>query len=218
MAALVQIGRLYYKGITNSRTQDKTRAVIAEVSQAIQFSGQELSQDPMLIARTSPEIPIVEANLGDDAADVSSFYCVGPRRYTFALDRKLAINPDTNVDLSARRKEIRHVLWVDEPDGGCTQGASVSPADLSREDPCQDIEPSNRDNCSNGREVLSEDMRLTKFEITQDGAIYNISIGIAYGDDDLLSVVDNRYVCEGNKVGLEFCAISELSTSVLKRI
>lgn len=217
MAALVQIGRLYYKGVTTSVTQEKARSTISEISQSIQFSSQDVT--PPNVVLTGPQIPIVEADLGADADDVTAFFCIGPRRYTYAIDRKMSLNPDNTVPVSSRKKEIRHVLWVDEPDGGCAQGASVLPADLTRDDPCDDSDlSSNHDNCVRGRELMEEGMRLSRFGVTQNGAFFNLEITVVNGDDDLLTVENGRYVCEGDRAGLEYCAISELSTTVLKRI
>lgn len=48
MVAILQFSRAYYRGITNSTTQTTARAIVDEVSQAIQFSG----SDVMTLANT----------------------------------------------------------------------------------------------------------------------------------------------------------------------
>lgn len=204
MAALVQIGRLYYNGITTARTQEQARGIVEEVAQSIKFSSQEVNQYGTQPA--GPEIATGDPDVG--------IYCIGPQRYTYAIDRKLSLSP-------SEPKERRHVLWVDEPDGGCAQADTVYAADLTKDDPCDRADPGPEDDCSNGRELLGENMRLSRFSLnTSPGvdSVVNIFITVVYGDDDLLEVIDGRYVCEGNRIGSEFCALSELSTSALKRI
>jgi len=214
MAGLVQIGRLYYRGITTARTQEQTRNVMAELSQSIQFTRVNVR-----VAAVQPSIPIDPDNSDSDSDPAKSFFCVGPRRYTFMVDRKLSFDPDTNPDLSSRRKESRHVLWVDTPSGGCEQSwdsGGVTAADMRVDDPCSD------GSCSNGVEILSENTRITKLNLLDNGnGTWNVELALAYGEDDLLSVDvsdPTRYVCEGSFLGVEFCAISELSTTVLRRL
>jgi prepilin-type N-terminal cleavage/methylation domain-containing protein len=209
MAALVQIGKLYYKGISNARTQELTRNVIAEISQGIQFSRQPV-REPTL--NVGPEVAL--ANPDNNGI---GFFCVGPRRYTFIIDRKLSSEPDDNPDLAEREKESRHVLWVDTPNSGCSQDSAITPADLSQEDPCDPAIDTN--NCSDGREIMTENMRLTKLVVQEASEdVWMITIAVAYGEDELLEVVDGRYVCEGSTNVSEFCSIAELSTTVLRRL
>lgn len=206
MAAVIQISKLYYKGITNARTQDLNRNVLAEISQSIQFSRNDIVQT--LPANGGPSVAIT-------ATDTTSrgYFCNGPRRYTYIIDRNLAQNPDTNANLALRRKESRHVLWVDTPVSNCS---TSGPADLTVANPC-----ANPTICNDGVELMSERARITKLtlqELQPDSGLWNINISVAYGEDGLLNVVDGRYVCEGATGFSEFCAISELSTTVLRRL
>jgi prepilin-type N-terminal cleavage/methylation domain-containing protein len=209
MVALIQISKLYYKGVTNARTQDLNRNVMAEISQGIQFSRSDINQVPP----GSPG-PIVANPAAPSDPDVASrgYFCNGPRRYTYIIDRKLSQTPDTNPNATLRKKVSRHVLWVDTP------AACNGPADLSNSNPCAPTA------CIDGVELMSEGARLTKLTLGQPNVIkpdlWSISISVAYGDDDLL--VDDgtgtRYACEGASNFSEFCAISELSTTVLRRL
>lgn len=77
-SAVVQIGRLYYKGITQSKTQEKTRAIADEVSQSIQFGN----------------------GTKQNGATATQF-CLGDTRYTFNVNRK--VTSRANYGLVAKR-------------------------------------------------------------------------------------------------------------------
>lgn len=74
-----------------------------------------------------------------------------------------------------------------------------------------------------GEELLGENMRLTRFNITPLGdpvETFNVVVWVAYGDDDVFDIdgATNRYSCKGLSIGSEFCAIAELSTTITRRI
>jgi len=131
----------------------------------------------------------------------ANYFCLGRQRYTYAMDRQLKTSPASGT------KEKRRVLWVDQP--AVCDGAS-GPADL---DNGADID---------GRELLSENMRLTRFEITTIGVdVQKINISVAYGADDLFNIVnagDVNKTCRTVFTGAEFCAVSNLSVVATKRL
>ncbi len=68
---IVNIGNLYYKGITQARAQDNARAILDDVSQRV---------------RTTDS----KANLSPLSLDTfSQAYCLGSVRYTYALNRQV---------------------------------------------------------------------------------------------------------------------------------
>lgn len=75
-----------------------------------------------------------------------------------------------------------------------------------------------------GVELVGQNMRLTKLQITPldaKGIQYRVTVWVAYGDNDVLEPDPSnpeRLVCKGSEVGSEFCAISELSTVVSRRL
>lgn len=77
---------------------------------------------------------------------------------------------------------------------------------------------------SDGVELVGQNMRLTRFDVTplDDKNIqYRLTVWVAYGDDEVLEIDPNnpnRFICTGSEVGSEFCAISELSTVVSRRL
>lgn len=67
-AGIMQIARVYYKGVTESNTQNTARAIIDTVAQAIQFSGGDVTLTPVGPAP------------GNDYA-----FCVGNEQFSFRL-------------------------------------------------------------------------------------------------------------------------------------
>ncbi len=202
-AAVLQFSRQYYKGIIASSTQGATRALVDDISRAIQFNGGG-----------------VFSTLGGNG------YCVGSsKRYSYELNQQVT---DTQP-FSANQGY--HGL-VSDTDSSCSSNSATAlnvaglRADLATE------------GLTNPRELLGQNMRLTKFSIVGDEStdnLYTINARIVYGDNDLLcspkaddcdqsttstSAVldaDPNVTCKSN-VGSQFCAVSELTTTVRKRV
>jgi prepilin-type N-terminal cleavage/methylation domain-containing protein len=207
-AAIVEVGKKYYRGITNSRTQAVARSVTEEIAQSLQYTGQSVRVPnyPGGVTTYGPEI-----NTGDPD---TFYFCIGAKRYTFAIDRVLkSNNPAPNT------KEKQHVLWVDEPETGCAFAPTMVPANLDQENPSNQASATDPI-ATNGRELLNEDMRIYKMNIEpKSNGLWTINVTIASGEDDLL--VQNSsgdMVCEGSTFGTEFCSVSEISLNVSKRI
>lgn len=62
--SILELQRIYYKGINSSKTQEAARSIIQDVSQAIQFNGGQIIRG-------------------------SDVHCVGNRRYSYALGNKV---------------------------------------------------------------------------------------------------------------------------------
>lgn len=190
-SALLQIGRIYYKGFTSSLTQETTRSILEDVSQTIQFAPGNITFAP-------------------PSGATPGYICIDTRRYTFVLGQQ--------------RPGTQHVLVADEVSGSCTGPQSFAgPLTAS------------------SRELLGDKMRLAKFDIAPadiSNKTYRITIRVAYGDDDLLCsptaptphCSDNVTMtssdfntqrdleCKDIRSGTQFCAISELSTIVERRL
>lgn len=195
---IIQIGRMYYKSITSTRTQETSRAVMENISRDLQFSdSKSFRQDytgsgipDTQWATTAPTAPT-----SPNPNNGSPFYvCAGGNRYTYWLGKQV--------------KEGNHGLVIQQaPNGACSSPVAGS-----------------------GTELLGENMRLTAFSVTRPTAssgTYNVSIGVAYGDFDLLSTFSQtNETIEGNLadtlclggIGSNFCATSSLDTVVKRRI
>ncbi len=73
-AGLIRIGSIYYKGVVTSRTQSVARTISDDITQAIQYGGQDIQS-------TAP--PLVNYNGGSSMVDI------GDRRYEYVLGRVL---------------------------------------------------------------------------------------------------------------------------------
>jgi prepilin-type N-terminal cleavage/methylation domain-containing protein len=189
---LLQISRSYYRGVVSSRTQETTRSILEDVSEAIRLGGGTV--EPRL--RVTPGGPVQGA-------------CAGGKRYSYELNKQL----DDTV------ASKRHVLLADEM------------AVCSSATPAQDVNAF----AILGREMMSNRMRLVDFSICAPGdapadcptgappatsSLYKVTIRVAAGDDDLLadSDGDGKVECRIQRSGGQFCAVSELSTTVQKRL
>ena len=213
VAGILHITRLYYQGVTQARTQEVARSIVEEISESIRFSKAGVVEGYAL-SNPGPE---------QNTSDHVGFYCVGNKRYTFAIDRQLDSSlPDAPPAPTTKHK--RHVLWADQPTTSCAPAPGGSSAQLDIQN------PSNPDPEDLGRELLADNMRLTRFEIvpipaatdvTLGTETYRVSVGVAYGDDDLFRPVmsgDTSRSCQTDFAGSEFCAVSNLSVTVTKRL
>lgn len=206
--AIVQIGRLYYKGMTASRTQEAARNVVDDITRSIQYTPGKVL--------TSAGYPSLNTPAPNKAI------CIGQRRYSYVQGQQ------TKVAINQRS------LVVDDAPSSCT----LPPSALNVASNGVTI----------GNSMLSDGMRLAKLVVEDktidptlaDGA-YRVTVRIVYGDDDLLCVesgvlasgatcnnatqMSNTEIagatnlrCKDIRSGSEFCAMSELSTIVERRL
>lgn len=194
---MMNIGKLYYKGINQSRTQNDVRSIIADVSDSLKLSDMTPQAD----------VPI--------PGNIAHALCVGTVRYSYVIGVHIG-----QVAPGGGTTTYQHVLWRDTitPSGTC------SPVDLTIATPT-----------SGGAELVAPNSRLTAFSISSPSP-YNVTVGVAYGDDDLLcspSVVNScstpavmssyndftkgDLLCKGG-IGDQFCSTALLSTTVVQRL
>jgi prepilin-type N-terminal cleavage/methylation domain-containing protein len=182
IGAIVQVGRMYYKGISVQRTQEVTRTIMDDVSREVQFSGRSI-------------IPIYSAPSGGAPGCLS----LGSKAYRFVL----------NTQLQASGNFVLQKL----SDTGS--------------DTCPD--PNDNSLWANALEMTSVGMRLTAFEVTPlivsggTTAAWAVVVDVLYGDDDVLmddagNPAPPYTQCRGNVIGTQFCARSQLQTTVIKRV
>lgn len=202
---LLQIGRIYYKGVTQAKTQAVARSSLDRITQSLQYS-----------LKYTPINPI-----GGDAADPphpqTSGFCIDDHRFSYLLSNKISDDPQGS-------HEVHHVLVEDDTCLGEAQDLgnndSTAPPIL-------------------GTELLSPNMRLTKMSVEEiPGAnSFKVTIRVVYGDNDLLCspsmpvsgpkdcslttpsdfLGQEDLTCK-MQTGSQFCATSELSTTVTKRL
>jgi prepilin-type N-terminal cleavage/methylation domain-containing protein len=133
-------------------------------------------------------------------------YCVGDKTYSYIPNRQL-------IDTAPTGDQSRHVLAVDDSISTCSAGI---PAQNMLGNPA-------------GRELMTTRMRLSDFTITRLGAneLYRVTVRVVSGERDLLvdrnsdnqiTAADNPVQCKNDRAGTQFCAVSELTTTVQKRV
>lgn len=191
---IMQFSRQYYKGVISSKTQNTARAIIDELARAIQFNGGQ-----------------VNAITGPNGA---KGFCVGgSKRYSYVHNTQLTDGP-------AGPNQDSHALISDNI-SGC--GGGTPAVDVSSKGLLSGTE----------RELLNQHMRLSKFTIDENNDLYTISVRVVYGDNDLLCspAISNNcndpaasfpaaamdLTCKQSAAS-QFCAASELTTTVKKRV
>lgn len=196
-AAILHISRMYQRSINASSTQAVTRNLIDTVAQSIQFS----SEDIELRTHTDGKTKAV---------------CVGTKQFLYIPGRQL---------------------------GGDGAGTSTENAVVARQNnDCTMTSILTATIADSSKELLSRNMRLVKLDINQNGSLYTVTARVAYGDDDLLCsprsvpgscendligsmtttellnmFTSDDLTCRGQQ-GSQYCAVSELSTTVYRRL
>lgn len=194
LTAIVQVGRMYYKGITTAKTQEAARTIVERVAQQIQFSPQ--SSNPLLYQNYASATP----PSGD-----KNLRCIGNTRYFYVINQ---LNTASTYG-----------VWTDDNADGsniCTDAAAYAAFAPSGNPPALA-------GTTNPRDLLPDNMRIVKFDVSGSGKLYTISVRVAYGENDLLdqSVAVGGVPgtqCRGRTLGTQFCAVSEINVTVAKRL
>lgn len=185
---VISFNNAYYKGVTQSTTQSAARTIIEDITQSVQFSGGQV---------TSP--------VGTTGSGSSVGFCIGNQLYSYLLGWQLV-----NGTANASFHQTNHALVVSSS-GDCSgMDAQDMQGDVS------------------GTELLSPNMRLSSLSVTQvagSSDLYKINVRVVYGADDLLyspsgdipAATAPDATCK-LETGDQFCAVSDLSTIVEKRI
>lgn len=202
-SGIIQFSKQYYKGVISTNTQVAARSLIEDISRSIQYNGgyNQLPSNP---------------------PNTSKGYCVGSdRRYSYLLNQQITNTSPLGANQS------NHALISDTIATPCS--TSVTPVNVA-------TIPVTFTTLTTPRELIPPHTRLSKFSITQDlkGNLYAITVKLIYGDNDLLcspaagdcnapgtssSVFSNPadLSCKAS-AGSQFCAVSELSTTINQRV
>lgn len=229
---MINISHLYYKGITESDTQDNTRQIISQVSEDLELNpGQIVNGGPWTAA---------------DGATVESVCIGGDVRYSYVVGYRIGSGTepyDSTIPL------VNHVLWRDNPTTAPSttpippQGNPADdPADQpSSSCPVVDVTTLTASEDPGGSELIASDSRLSTFcigtlDITKINdcdntsnlkSPFNLYVGVDFGAIDLLtngtstavnpSNITNNTVCAGSTSD-QFCATAYLNTTVAQRV
>jgi prepilin-type N-terminal cleavage/methylation domain-containing protein len=197
---ILQIGHIYYKGVTSSRTQEAARSIADDVTQAIQFYGGTI-------------LPSGSSSMKNGEVEGA---CIGSRRYSYIPGKQIT--------------DTEHRFVGDIASGGCAVGTKARSIDEMKTGL-----PGTSG--TSPQEFLGDKMRIADFDVTPIAGsedLYNVKIRVAFGDDDLLcSPTGNTNECSDSSVanspnkpdvvcrsvaGSQFCSISEVNTTVQRRL
>ncbi len=141
--------------------------------------------------------PISHTN-GTQTVGVQSL-CLGTVRYSYVL----------GTPMGTAANQSRHVLWKDR----IAPGQSCDPQNLTLQTPS-----------TGGQEILSERMRVARFDVDYEDGMYVIKLTVSYGDtDDLFDTPTAEMpemfgICKGVNAGGQFCAVARYNTVAGKRL
>ncbi len=190
---IIQVSRTYYKGVNETNTQTVARTIMDSIGQSIQFNG-------------------------DAVAIRTNAVCVGEQLYLYRPGWAVS---DAAI-LAPARHETRHGLYLQDGVSNCATSA-LPASDLAT--------------VSGGTELLSPNMRIANLSVSPDPGNsnqYKITIRVIYGQDDFIYSPSGNAAgpaaadatCKGsskqagaaNAGTVQFCSVSELSTTVTKRV
>jgi len=187
-AGILSFTRQNYKGIVSTRTQTVARSITAEVSQAIQFGS--------------------NVNIGLPGSGSEKGFCIDNKLFSYILGQQVM----DKGGLPANHQGY-HGLVVNSSGVSC----NVTTAPM--------LLPAVPTLAANQRELLGNNMRLAALDVAANGDLYTIHVRVVYGDDVALSPAVTSTTtnwpgehCVGDSNGSQYCAISDLTTTVQKRL
>lgn len=194
LAGFLQIGRLFYQGVSATQTQTVVNQVFQDVVGNFQTAANvSSSQNP----------------------SGYSYYCIGGSRYTYNIGQRVVLSATPNRAAPASGGNFGLLKDVLPGSAAC-----ATPCDDLGGTSC----PAGSVRFNNPVELLGDNMRLESFNLRSNPAIspnfYDVSIVVTYGDDDLLDYTSpedrSTVFCKGNSFSLQFCAVSRLDSGVYK--
>ena len=161
-----------------------------------------------VVDNMAQEIELSKGRITGDtgnAAPGTNYICINSVRFTYVL----------GVQIGGSQK---HVLWRDRP-VSCS-----GPAILTDDIPGFADDPGGK---SNGIEMIPDHARLSNMDISGVNidathpfgvSPFTITVRVAYGDDDLLNHPSGTDASCLGDTGQQFCAVSELATTVTTRL
>lgn len=196
-AGIIQIGKIYYKGIVVNRTQEAVRVVVDDISR--NYQTKPTGANPY---STSDSFGGGNGGPGSPRA-----VCIGQTRYTYQTG--MVVKPGT------------FALWTDQIKLGadCTApNLNGVPANMV---PGDDNSESESDYAKAYRkEMLANNMRLSQFSLPMPvNNMQEVYVRIVYApeEDVLKNATPGSEECISTETGGQFCAIATLGSFVKAR-
>ncbi|MBX6333759.1 prepilin-type N-terminal cleavage/methylation domain-containing protein [Candidatus Saccharibacteria bacterium] len=189
-AGILQVSRVYYKGLTESTTQSTARNIIDTLAQAIQFSGAEVTETH-------------NVNPGKDDS-----FCIGNKQYSYRLGSQVMNNPSSS-------DQAWHALVERTVSGSCSGIAAQS---LNQQNVVgRDLIGQRMrlaklvvKDLGDGRYEITVRVVYGDADLLHSPSNPNSPIETAAMKPDA--------TCRPVRAGTQFCATAELSTVVVKRV
>lgn len=213
---LIQIGALYSKGVNAANLQNTSRGIEADVSSALQFSG----NTPLTCPAGGGSVISCEAASHTYSGVIVNSVCIGTTRYSYVLNSEMGTDTAANpITGAAAGTNTLHVLWRDT----IKQNGSCQPLDLSVSPVIADASSSDATSGSpsGGYDMVPNRMRLTRFVVkptASTGNVYDVNVWMALGDSDLVNTDATGNSSCRSSVGSQFCSESQISSTVAGRV
>lgn len=221
LTGFLQIGRIFYKGVSSTQTQDVTRQVVNDISSNIK------------IASSTGAVNTLNLNPGTGGY---GWICVGTYRYTYGFYKNSsAAAPNQPIFYNAG------AATQDYDPGSATASFGLLKDKMPGEGVCPapcvaNGTPTSFGKCpappasslpldtNNPTEMLANGMRIGNISLSIPNPVsapdlYNLSVVIAYGEDSVLGYTTTGVpvpFCTGNSQSQKFCAVDQLSTTVFR--
>lgn len=195
LVALIQIGRMFYKGISLSRTQEVARSIATDINNDLVLSK-----------------GIVE--VGSDAGSNLSWYCISGHRYTYELGKKLGTDATAGV---RRDSLVNNSACSPVVSGSVNLGANVF-SDQTKEYLGEGMRVNVFDiqNCASGLCTVQVRVLFGEDDLFSSGSVP--LPGNPTAADYALTSAQADARCTGSISSSQFCATADVSTSVFKRL
>ncbi len=211
LTGFLQIGRLFYKGVSDTQTQDVTRQVVNDIS-------------------TNITATAIGNSLSAISTPAYNYLCAGPYRYTSAKydsggsnnGQPVRFTNDSGLNFDPTTATVNMGLLKDWVGAGNCPVPCIS-ASTKPDVKCP---PSNflaLSTASPPTELLGNGMRVGSINLTpsvdssgNNLPIYNLAVTIIYGDDSVLDFTTTPVSCLGGLSNHEFCSVNQSNTSVFE--
>jgi|GEM_PF-769102 len=200
VASFLQVGRMFYKGVSVNNTNEAARTLVDDIANDIRLSKSSLYADPT-----------ADKNLMN-----VQYFCVGQHRYTFIFKTKVQGSDITATNLQA--KNIQAGVIQDNTGGNCHQPSDDPPGTNATQILGPDMQLNNLTLTKSSSETGVSGVRIhthivfygadnTVFD-TSDTTMKNTASdpGKAAGASDAF--------CSGNSLSTQFCAVSDIDTNI----
>lgn len=186
--AILQLSRVYYKGINETRVQTTARSIVDTISQAIQFSG-----------------GVVTASPASPTPGSSYAFCIGNKQYSYTLGYQLSDTPSVN--------QTYHAL-VAKDAAGCTGALAAQNVRASGVTGRELLAPKMRlaklEIIPTSTSYYTINLRIVYGD---DDLLYSPS-----NPTDATGYRRSDAQCKAQQQGTQFCAVSEITAAVTKRV